>query len=170
MSEATQGFWHGRRALVTGGCGFLHRWWLHRERRLRHLVPARSPRKGGLQAIEQLLDGPAASGLAFHRITSRAATRAVSGRRSRRAGAGVESRPRRHRAVRGAERARDVRRPVELQAAQAVAVAGLILPGGDTWDEGGNTDAVEKAREFLAGGVPVAAICGATAGLARVSN
>jgi putative intracellular protease/amidase len=43
----------------------------------------------------------------------------------------------------------------------------LILPGGDTWDEGGNTDAVEKAREFLASGVPVAAICGATAGLAR---
>lgn len=43
----------------------------------------------------------------------------------------------------------------------------LILPGGDTWDEGGNTDAVAKAREFLASGVPVAAICGATAGLAR---
>jgi putative intracellular protease/amidase len=43
----------------------------------------------------------------------------------------------------------------------------LILPGGDTWDEGGNTDAVEKAREFLDNGVPVAAICGATAGLAR---
>jgi putative intracellular protease/amidase len=43
----------------------------------------------------------------------------------------------------------------------------LILPGGDVWDEGGNTDAVEKAREFLDSGVPVAAICGATAGLAR---
>ena len=43
----------------------------------------------------------------------------------------------------------------------------LILPGGDTWDERGNTEAVEKAREFLASGVPVAAICGATAGLAR---
>ena len=43
----------------------------------------------------------------------------------------------------------------------------LILPGGDVWDEGGNTEAVEKAREFLAAGVPVAAICGATAGLAR---
>ena len=43
----------------------------------------------------------------------------------------------------------------------------LILPGGDTWDEGGNTEAVEKAREFLDSGVPVAAICGATAGLAR---
>jgi putative intracellular protease/amidase len=43
----------------------------------------------------------------------------------------------------------------------------LILPGGDTWDEGGNTEAVEKAREFLASGVPVAAICGPTAGLAR---
>ena len=43
----------------------------------------------------------------------------------------------------------------------------LILPGGDVWDEGGNTEAVEKARAFLAAGVPVAAICGATAGLAR---
>jgi putative intracellular protease/amidase len=43
----------------------------------------------------------------------------------------------------------------------------LILPGGDSWDEGGNTEAVEKARAFLASGVPVAAICGATAGLAR---
>ena len=43
----------------------------------------------------------------------------------------------------------------------------LILPGGDTWDEGGNLEAVEKAREFLDAGVPVAAICGATAGLAR---
>jgi putative intracellular protease/amidase len=43
----------------------------------------------------------------------------------------------------------------------------LLLTGGDTWDEGGNTDAVEKAREFLSQGVPVAAICGATAGLAR---
>ena len=43
----------------------------------------------------------------------------------------------------------------------------LILPGGDTWDEGGNIEAVDKAREFLARGVPVAAICGATAGLAR---
>ena len=43
----------------------------------------------------------------------------------------------------------------------------LILPGADTWDEGKNMEAVEKAREFLAAGIPVAAICGATAGLAR---
>jgi putative intracellular protease/amidase len=43
----------------------------------------------------------------------------------------------------------------------------LILPGGDLWDEGGNTEAVETARAFLAAAVPVAAICGATAGLAR---
>lgn len=44
----------------------------------------------------------------------------------------------------------------------------LILPGGDVWDQGGGVpEAVEKAREFLAAGVPVAAICGATAGLAR---
>jgi len=43
----------------------------------------------------------------------------------------------------------------------------LILPGGESWDQGGNLEAVEKARAFLAAGVPVAAICGATAGLAR---
>ncbi|MFF4270253.1 type 1 glutamine amidotransferase family protein [Streptomyces sp. NPDC001536] len=44
----------------------------------------------------------------------------------------------------------------------------LILPGADLWD---TTDELapfaRKAREFLAAGVPVAAICGATAGLAR---
>ncbi len=43
----------------------------------------------------------------------------------------------------------------------------LILPGGDAWDAGGNLEAIELARSFLAAGVPVAAICGATAGLAR---
>lgn len=43
----------------------------------------------------------------------------------------------------------------------------LILPGGDVWDGAGIPAAVEKAREFLAAGVPVAAICGATSGLAR---
>jgi putative intracellular protease/amidase len=43
----------------------------------------------------------------------------------------------------------------------------LILPGGERWDQGGNLEAVEKAKAFLAAGVPVAAICGATAGLAR---
>jgi putative intracellular protease/amidase len=43
----------------------------------------------------------------------------------------------------------------------------LILPGGEKWDQGGNMEAVEKARAFLAAGVPVAAICGGTAGLAR---
>lgn len=43
----------------------------------------------------------------------------------------------------------------------------LILPGGTSWDEGENGEAVEKARAFLAAAVPVAAICGATSGLAR---
>ncbi len=46
------------------------------------------------------------------------------------------------------------------------ASAMLILSGGSSWDRGGNAEAVEKARQFLAAGVPVAAICGATAGLA----
>jgi putative intracellular protease/amidase len=43
----------------------------------------------------------------------------------------------------------------------------LILPGGESWDEGGNMEAAAKAREFVEAGVPVAAICGATAGVAR---
>ena len=43
----------------------------------------------------------------------------------------------------------------------------LILPGGVAWDQGQNIEAVEQARTFLAAEVPVAAICGATAGLGR---
>jgi len=43
----------------------------------------------------------------------------------------------------------------------------LILPGGDSWDKGGNIEALDLAKRFLAAGVPVAAICGATSGLAR---
>lgn len=42
----------------------------------------------------------------------------------------------------------------------------LILPGADSWLSGGNGAFADKAREFLDAGVPVAAICGATAGLA----
>ena len=43
----------------------------------------------------------------------------------------------------------------------------LILPGGSTWDEGKNMEAVEAAKATLASGGAVAAICGATTGLAR---
>ncbi|MFH9005317.1 type 1 glutamine amidotransferase family protein [Streptomyces afghaniensis] len=44
----------------------------------------------------------------------------------------------------------------------------LILPGADLWDTSGDlAPFARKAREFLDAGVPVAAICGATAGLAR---
>ena len=42
----------------------------------------------------------------------------------------------------------------------------LILPGADTWLTGANARFGTKARELLEAGVPVAAICGATAGLA----
>lgn len=42
----------------------------------------------------------------------------------------------------------------------------LILAGAATWVPDGNAGFVDKAREFLAAGVPVAAICGATFGLA----
>ncbi|MGW0841107.1 DJ-1/PfpI family protein [Streptomyces sp. NPDC002787] len=44
----------------------------------------------------------------------------------------------------------------------------LVLTGADLWDTGDElAPFARKAREFLAAGGPVAAICGATAGLAR---
>ncbi|HVU67668.1 MAG TPA: type 1 glutamine amidotransferase family protein [Ktedonobacteraceae bacterium] len=52
----------------------------------------------------------------------------------------------------------------ELEPAES---ALLILPGGD-WSADRNLAALAKARQFLEAGVPVAAICGATLGLARV--
>jgi putative intracellular protease/amidase len=49
------------------------------------------------------------------------------------------------------------------------ASAMLILPGGDAWERGENREAIAKAAEFLAIGIPVAAICAATQALARAS-
>jgi len=43
----------------------------------------------------------------------------------------------------------------------------LILPGGDAWEQDAYPEAIAKAAEFLAAGVPVAAICAATLALAR---
>ncbi|MEV6770531.1 type 1 glutamine amidotransferase family protein [Nocardia sp. NPDC051030] len=43
----------------------------------------------------------------------------------------------------------------------------LILPGADTWESGELAPFARKAEGFLAAGVPVAAICGATFGLAK---
>jgi putative intracellular protease/amidase len=43
----------------------------------------------------------------------------------------------------------------------------LILPGGETWLEDRHVPILEKAHEFLAANVCVAAICGATAALAN---
>ncbi|MGB6690310.1 MAG: type 1 glutamine amidotransferase family protein [Terracidiphilus sp.] len=43
----------------------------------------------------------------------------------------------------------------------------LILPGGKSWESGANPQAIDKAREFLASGKAVAAICAATLALAR---
>jgi putative intracellular protease/amidase len=42
----------------------------------------------------------------------------------------------------------------------------LILPGAPGWLTGGHAEFVRKAGELLDAGVPVAAICGATVGLA----
>ena len=42
----------------------------------------------------------------------------------------------------------------------------LVLPGGETWGAPAAEPFVQAAREFLDAGVPVAAVCGATYGLA----
>ena len=46
----------------------------------------------------------------------------------------------------------------------------LVLPGGTAWDRKKNKEAAQLAADFLAKGTPVAAICGATAGLARIGS
>jgi len=51
----------------------------------------------------------------------------------------------------------------ELEPSQS---AMMILPGSDIWLEEKRAQVLEKAKAFLAAGVPVAAICGATVGLA----
>lgn len=43
----------------------------------------------------------------------------------------------------------------------------LILPGGEAWDAGENSKILESAKALLEADIPVAGICGATAGLAR---
>ncbi|MFC4376008.1 DJ-1/PfpI family protein [Nocardia halotolerans] len=43
----------------------------------------------------------------------------------------------------------------------------LILPGADLWEGEQLTPFAHKARQFVEAGVPVAAICGATFGLAK---
>jgi putative intracellular protease/amidase len=43
----------------------------------------------------------------------------------------------------------------------------LIMPGADVWAEESTEPALGKARAFVEAGVPVAAICGGTLGLAR---
>ena len=44
----------------------------------------------------------------------------------------------------------------------------LILPGGEAWDKKKNKEAALLAGDFLTKEIPVAAICGATVGLARI--
>jgi putative intracellular protease/amidase len=45
--------------------------------------------------------------------------------------------------------------------------AALILPGSYLWEDPRTDPALERARAFVEAGVPVAAICGGTFGLAR---
>jgi putative intracellular protease/amidase len=55
---------------------------------------------------------------------------------------------------------------VALSELTANGCAMLILPGSFAWEQGEHAAVVEKAGELLGAGVPLAAICGATAGLA----
>jgi len=53
---------------------------------------------------------------------------------------------------------------LDLASLTTADAAVLLLPGAETWPA--HRPAVDKAREFLSAGVPVAAICGATNALA----
>lgn len=55
----------------------------------------------------------------------------------------------------------------DLALAELEPGAMLILPGGEDWDAGSNTEILKTAKALLEVDIPVAAICGATAGLAR---
>jgi putative intracellular protease/amidase len=54
-----------------------------------------------------------------------------------------------------------------LDQVSPAASALLILPGGESWEQGGNIEAIAKAAAFLTARIPVAAICAATLALAR---
>lgn len=54
----------------------------------------------------------------------------------------------------------------DLGLAELPTLDALILPGADSWESGHDT-VLELASELVAAGTPVAAICGATYGLAR---
>jgi putative intracellular protease/amidase len=56
---------------------------------------------------------------------------------------------------------------ITLAELDPAASALLVLPGAELYDAGGGEAFADAARRFLSAGVPVAAICGATAGLAR---
>ncbi len=61
-----------------------------------------------------------------------------------------------------------IRPDLEIKELSPLNSSMLILPGGTAWDERKNVEIIEIARMFLNSAKPVAAICGATAGLARV--
>ncbi|MGE5417097.1 MAG: type 1 glutamine amidotransferase family protein [Acidobacteriota bacterium] len=56
---------------------------------------------------------------------------------------------------------------IELDACHIEKADALILPGGDTWTETIHEPILSKAEQCLKEGIIVAAICGATIGLAR---
>jgi putative intracellular protease/amidase len=56
---------------------------------------------------------------------------------------------------------------VSLRELQVAKVALLILPGGDPWDEGFNTEILPALDRFINSNIPVAAICGATSFLGQ---
>jgi putative intracellular protease/amidase len=56
---------------------------------------------------------------------------------------------------------------IEISACNIEDAAALILPGGNTWLEAAHAPVLTLAEQFLEKGILVAAICGATMGLAK---
>jgi putative intracellular protease/amidase len=56
---------------------------------------------------------------------------------------------------------------ISISEIEAHRAAMLILPGGDAWESGRNSPALDLARIFFIEGIPIAAICAATQALAR---
>lgn len=56
---------------------------------------------------------------------------------------------------------------IEISACNIEDAAALILPGGETWLDAAHEPVLSLAEQFLEKGILVAAICGATMGLAK---
>ncbi len=56
---------------------------------------------------------------------------------------------------------------ITLDDVTLINAAMLILPGGESWNSDGNHEAIELAKRFQQSNIKIAAICGATLGIAK---